>query len=540
MNIKHTARLGLAAALVAWSFDQLFWEKPPGISFPIFVLICLGAGAYQTWTEGLRPAPASYLLLVPIMFFAGMSFLRREPFSLLVSYGLALGFLALLSMTWLGGGWWAYNLRDYAANALRWVGSILVKPATSFLSRTRQFPDAPASPEGEVRPPRWRSGQAQAFLSVIGGLALALPVVALLGSLLASADPVFSEQITTLFRLLSLETIGEYLFRAWYIGLGAYAVSGVFLYALTASREERLTRPEVSSLFPPFLGWIPAVTLLICVDLLFIFFVAVQFRYFFGGGANINLAGFTYAEYARRGFAELVVVACLSLLLLLGLSQLAKREGLTAKRVYSALGVVLVGLVAVILVSAFQRLLLYEAAYGFTRLRAYTHVFMIWLGVLLVAVALLEVFGRLRYLALALIAVVLGFGASLALLNVDAFIARQNVARAARGEVLDPAYLVGLSEDADPALFGEFDSPAHSAELHEQLAAALACRREIVTLRLAGNSWPSFHWSENRSLALFRSHAGQLDAYPVDIVDGRLSVELNGEPIPCQGYPSWD
>lgn len=537
MNIKHAARLGLISVIVAWIFDQLFWDKQPGISFPLFVLICLTAGAYLTWSEGLHPAPASYLILAPVAFFAGMSFLRREPLSLLASYGLALSSLAVLSMTWLGGGWWAYNLRDYLSNALRWIGSILVKPAGFFLSRSRSAAD---ESEAGVKTPRWRSGKAQVLLSVLGGLVLALPVVALLGSLLASADPVFSEQIAYLFRLLSLEKLGEYLFRAWYIGLGAYLLSGVFLYALASSREENVTGPEGSPLFSPFLGWIPAVTILVCVDLLFAFFVAVQFRYFFGGDANISLAGFTYAEYARRGFAELVVVACLSLLLLLGLNQVARRESPRVKQVYSALGVGLVGLVAVMLVSAFQRLLLYEAAYGFTRLRTYTHVFMVWLGILLVLVALLEVFGRLRFLPLTLAVVAVGFGASLTLLNVDAFIARQNVARAIRGEALDPAYLVDLSEDADPALFSQFDSPGRPGDLHEQLGAVLACRREIVELRLAGNSWPSFHWSEARSLALFQAHAQQLDAYPVELVEGRLTVELNGEQIACQGSPAWD
>jgi len=34
-------------------------------------------------------------------------------------------------------------------------------------------------------------------------------------------------------------------------------------------------------------------------------FVLVQVRYFFGGGANISAEGYTYAEYARRGFLSL-------------------------------------------------------------------------------------------------------------------------------------------------------------------------------------------------------------------------------------------
>ena len=51
------------------------------------------------------------------------------------------------------------------------------------------------------------------------------------------------------------------------------------------------------------------------VALLFAAFVLVQFRYFFGGAQNIGLQGFTFAEYARRGYGELMAVAFLSLLL---------------------------------------------------------------------------------------------------------------------------------------------------------------------------------------------------------------------------------
>ena len=44
--------------------------------------------------------------------------------------------------------------------------------------------------------------------------------------------------------------------------------------------------------------------LLISIDLLFLVFVWIQFAYLFGGQANITIEGFTYAEYARRGFLE--------------------------------------------------------------------------------------------------------------------------------------------------------------------------------------------------------------------------------------------
>ncbi len=41
------------------------------------------------------------------------------------------------------------------------------------------------------------------------------------------------------------------------------------------------------------------------INLLFAVFISVQFAYLFGGERNIAAQGFTFAEYAHRGFFEL-------------------------------------------------------------------------------------------------------------------------------------------------------------------------------------------------------------------------------------------
>ena len=57
--------------------------------------------------------------------------------------------------------------------------------------------------------------------------------------------------------------------------------------------------------------------LLALVDALFAAFVAVQFRYLFGGEAMVGAASLTRAEYARRGFFELATVVALVVPMLL-------------------------------------------------------------------------------------------------------------------------------------------------------------------------------------------------------------------------------
>lgn len=74
---------------------------------------------------------------------------------------------------------------------------------------------------------------------------------------------------------------------------------------------------EGKPVIPLFLGFVELSIVLGSVVTLFTIFVVMQFQYFFGGHTNINVEGFTYSEYARRGFGELVTVAFFALLMLL-------------------------------------------------------------------------------------------------------------------------------------------------------------------------------------------------------------------------------
>jgi hypothetical protein len=553
MELKHSTRLIVLSLFVAWCFDQLFWKKAPGISFFIFVVLCLVGGGLITWWEGFKPAKTSLWLLLPVLFFAAVTFIRQEPFTTAVSIVIVLGAMVVLALTWRGGQWLRYSLSDYVMGGLRLSGSALARPTGVLFRKAAPVSAGESGPAAAEAPAADASAtltvtasRRKALFAVLRGLLLALPVIALLAALLAAADPIFSNALGDFLKIFRIQNLGEYIFRAIYILIGAYLLIGVYLHAAGPSREEKLIGLEKPWL-RPFLGWTEAVVVLGCVDVLFAFFVAFQFRYFFGGATNINLAGYTYAEYARRGFGELVAVAVISLLLFLGLSAIARRTQGSQRRVFSGLGLGLEALVAAILVSAFQRLVLYEAAYSFTRLRAYTHVFMVWVGILLLATVLVELFGRQRSFALALALVLVGFAASIALLNVDGFIVRENVARVAslpagaeEGE-LDTGYLVGLSDDAVPALVEQFQSKTLAPTLHDDIGAVLACRASMAETNYRSLPWPAYHWARSRALTLYAQYSTLLAAYPVVWNENSgPAVKVHGSSRPCEGSQAID
>jgi hypothetical protein len=515
---------------VAWFFDFLFWDKQMGISFPIFISLSLGVGFWLARQSDISIPRRSLWLLLAIAFFALIGIFRLEPFSLFLSRTLTLMLMAILAANLIGGRWPQYNLSDYVAKiaSMPFVG----------LSEYRQLTEK--ENEGKERLPIRKR------LAPVGrGILIASPIVVLLAILLAEADPIFAAWLENLLAFLRLENLVEYLWRLFYIIILSYVLIGVYAYALIRSQDNKLIG-EDKPLFSPFIGFTETLTVLLSVEALFAIFVGIQVRYFFGGNANINNAGYTFAEYARRGFAELVIVALISVALFVGLSLVSRREKAAQKAWFSRLGGGLFVLITIILLSAYQRLLLYESVFGFTRTRTNVHVFMIWLGLLLVTLVILEARGQRRAFTLAALVVVISFGASINLLNVDAFIVRANAERLRRTEEVDIAYLALLSSDAVQPILNEINNNGvgEDADYQRQLLAALAC------LAFNNNEFPqSEHW---QSYTVSGDGASRLwadftatEAYegiemPEDYDDNGLPVWVDQQEFNCVDWGYWD
>jgi len=506
--MKRTSILWITVLALGWLFDFLFWGYAPGINFAIYVVLCLVGGFLVLSLNGFKASWKALTLLVPALFFAGITFVRQEPMILFLSFGFTLGSMGLLAVSYLGGRWIWYSLLDYILHGLRLIGSMIARPLMFFVEAR----NTAAAQDGT----RSRSA-AKSLWAVLRGVLIAIPIVAIFAALLSSADLVFAHQLQGFIRLFHLENLPQYIFRGVYILIGAYALAGVLLHAVQKSRDEKLLGMD-KPLVAPFLGFTEAAVVLGAVVLLFILFAVVQFRYFFGGQTNIGIQGYTYAEYARRGFTELVAVAFFSLLLFLGLSVIVKRQNATRRWVFTGLGLGMVALVGVMLYSAYQRLALYEAAYGFSRIRIYTHVFMLWLGLLLAVVVVLEVLHRERSFALAILIASLGFTATLAVINVDGFIVRQNVARATDGRSLDVAYLASLSLDSIPDMVAEFQNSSIPASTRDAVGVALVCR-ELDSNGGGDANWRSFtlsNWWASRALDQVQSQLDQFKAVHQD------------------------
>jgi hypothetical protein len=288
---------------------------------------------------------------------------------------------------------------------------------------------------------RSRLARARAWGPSLRTATTSVGLLVVFGALFASADAVFAS-------LLPSVDLADLPLRALvFVIFTGLALSTAFL-AAAPPRWDVLAPSPARAVRP--MEWIAPITGLVT---LFAVFVTVQVTVLLGGdGYVLRTAGLTYAEHARSGFGQLVVVTLLTLAVVAAAIRWAPRETPAQRRVLRLLLGALCVLALAVVVFALHRLHLYEVAFGFTRLRLFMNVFEGWLGVLLALVLLAGVRLRARWLPGAVVATAAAALLGLAAINPDGFVADRNVARFESTGKVDIAYLGLLSADAVPAI----------------------------------------------------------------------------------------
>ena len=293
-----------------------------------------------------------------------------------------------------------------------------------------------------------RSSRARA---AVRGALITIPIVAIFALLLSNADPTFAgwrDEIARIIETWSFIPRTIFFLAMLTIVLGAYSFAARTPVSVTTSGLPSTTSDN------RWLGATERLILISAITALLWLFIAVQLSYLFGNVPTIPGSDMTFAEYARRGFGELTIVATLSIVLILVSERYGRVNG--HARALKALTIALLLAVIIILASAFYRVILYEAAYGFTVSRLYAQTYMVVLAAALLTLAMGVVTvldtGILfrRVFAVAVLAFVV-----LVFWNHEAWIASANIDRYASTGKLDVEYITrDLSPNAIPVIVG--------------------------------------------------------------------------------------
>ncbi len=429
-TIPKTLQVTLISIGLALLFNFLFFDKIIGISVFIFV----GALIAAVYLFGLNQKTdfrKNWWLIALILFFALMPGVRDNPLLTFLNVCTTFGLLLLLAHQLAGTPAFLMKLRDYFMLVI--VPLRMLGRAASTITQIGQI-------HSQVK-------HRDVWIRVMKGIILAVPVLIIFGLLFSQADLAFSQFIKNFIDIQISQRTIQYLMLLLFAFMAALSFLSYIFFP-------KQTQPVASPAQPQTAGQLGKETEVLVflglISALFLLFIGFQITYLFGGQTNIVSAGFTYAEYARRGFWELLAVAMLSLLVLLASEKYAGVESKKDKR-FLIPALILIAEVGIVIVSAFKRLSLYIDAYGLTIMRFYGAGFIMLLVVLFILLAVKFIKAKQeQFFAFGTLLSIAGFLMIVNGVNPDAFIIKSNIERGSRTGKFDASYLRELSVDAEP------------------------------------------------------------------------------------------
>ncbi|MGG3470758.1 DUF4173 domain-containing protein [Neobacillus pocheonensis] len=272
---------------------------------------------------------------------------------------------------------------------------------------------------------------------VLIGLVISLPVLFIVLNLLMSADVQFKRMIGGIpdwFNVIDVESI----FRVVVI---LFYTVGFFGFMQILAKKQIKVIKQTANNQGSKLDSIITITVLIVINAVYLLFTMVQFKYFFSG----TLQGdFTYAEYARKGFFELLFVTMINLSITVVVLTVVNHGTNFVKRFMKILLTILVLASFIMLISAFMRLGMYEEAYGFTLTRILAHSFMIFLVVIFMYTLVKVWVEKLSLFHFYFISSLIYFTA-ITVIDLDKIVVKENMDRYTESRKIDIYYLNDLS-----------------------------------------------------------------------------------------------
>ena len=211
------------------------------------------------------------------------------------------------------------------------------------------------------------------------GIVLAIPLLLVFGGLFYGADPIFAklvDQIKWPSIKLDVKLVGEVMWAVGFFGLSMSMLEGKLAKRVKNRRILKLiTETNV------------AVGVL---EILLAIFAVIQVRYFLVSAETLKALGIVYSEYTRRGYGEMIIASLLAYGVVMWLDySLRSQRKLGTKNVNltKALSLLIVVEIAIFIVAATRRNYLYQAAYGFTRIRLLGFSLSAWMVAMLASLA---------------------------------------------------------------------------------------------------------------------------------------------------------
>ena len=262
------------------------------------------------------------------------------------------------------------------------------------------------------------------FLHIFLGLLIGTPFIMIVIFLLSSADATFKNIFDHLFNfdINVPENIGTLI---WSLPMATYLYALIYGSSIEDNSKsfniDKFNKTMDNAAFIPRFSLYTVNAVICCFYILFIGIQAIYFIDILGGSLP---ADFTYSEYARRGFFELLAVALINIVFI-AVAKIFSVKNENNK--YLRIHIILNSILTLALISVdFAKMYLYISTYGLTTLRIIPSVFMIFLCFVFAFIIMGEFKKSFPVTKLSFYAGNILF-VLLCLANIDAVVARYNL-----------------------------------------------------------------------------------------------------------------
>ena len=208
------------------------------------------------------------------------------------------------------------------------------------------------------------------------GLACALPVLCVVVPLLIMSDDAFKGMMSDIFT-----DSGEMIIKAFLgLFLSGFVVS--YGFSLKSKRFSKISKKEFAGVENIYV-----ISFLSAIAVAYLMYLFSQLAYFFSAFSGFLPNGeITYAEYARKGFFEMCVIALINLGLVFLALLISKKNNGKVSHGIKALTTFIAIFTLMIISTAISKMVMYIDNYGMTEKRVTTSAFMIFLGIVFISV----------------------------------------------------------------------------------------------------------------------------------------------------------
>lgn len=442
-------KIVLGAVALGILHSILFYAQDWGVSVVLFTICALLLIVYSLKDRNKVKNSKAFFLSIPITLISLTYAIFNNIFFNIMNFFVIIGLTSIMIIWAIYG---EFNLKNIIINTILIIFKpfVYIGEATKLIY-TNIFKRKQSTSQGKVKEVVKES---KVLKQILVGLIISIPLLIIIIALLISADTVFA-QILEPIKEFIMNIFSVKFWASVYFRILVFAIVCIYFMAFICNiLKFDIKENNATNAIGIRMENITVNTVLTMLNIVYLLFVIIQFTHLF---MQIGVGGeFDYAEYARRGFFQLMIVTIINFIIIL-FTNANKRETSKGVKIYTKImNLFLIIFTVVMICSSFLRMYLYEQECGYTFLRLMVYFILATELILVIPTVAYVITKKVKLLKsyiiiISIMYVIANFAnvdKTIARKNVDKYIADVKTSYNKNDVDVDFNYLKGLSIDA--------------------------------------------------------------------------------------------